>query len=98
MSDDEVELRMSTHDHIDSELTDMFHLKILALFGLVLLLQACGGGGGCSSALGSLAACSSTPQNVAPIALAGLDQNVTTGSTVTLDGTKSSDANNDTLT
>lgn len=98
MSDDEVELRMSTHDHIDSELTDMFHLKILALFGLVFLLQACGGGGGCSSALGSLAACSSTPQNVAPIALAGLDQNVTTGSTVTLDGTKSSDANNDTLT
>jgi hypothetical protein len=32
------------------------------------------------------------------VAHAGLDQNVTTGSTVTLDGTKSSDVNNDTLT
>jgi hypothetical protein len=37
--DDEVELRMSTHDHIDSELTDMFHLKILALFGLVFFYK-----------------------------------------------------------
>jgi hypothetical protein len=76
----------------------MFHLKTLALLGLVCLLQACGGGGGCTSALGSLAGCSSTPPNVAPVAHAGLDQNVTTGSSVTLDATRSSDANNDTLT
>jgi hypothetical protein len=36
--------------------------------------------------------------NVAPIAKAGTDQNVTTGSTITLDGSGSSDANGDTLT
>lgn len=76
----------------------MSKLKILVTCTLVFLLQACGGGGGCSSALGSLAGCSSTPPNVAPVANAGLDQNVTTGSTVTMDATRSSDANNDTLT
>ncbi|PIT81355.1 PKD domain-containing protein [Limnohabitans sp. 15K] len=76
----------------------MFNLKILVSCALVCLLQACGGGGGCSSALGSLVGCSSTPPNVAPVANAGLDQNVTTGSTVTMDATRSSDANNDTLT
>lgn len=76
----------------------MSKLKILVTCTLVFLLQACGGGSGCSSALGSLAGCSSTPPNVAPVANAGLDQNVTTGSTVTMDATRSSDANNDTLT
>ncbi len=36
--------------------------------------------------------------NVAPVAVAGVAQNVITGTTVTLDGTKSSDANGDLLT
>jgi len=72
--------------------------KLFIALGAFSLLVACGGGGGCNSALGSLAGCSSTPSNVAPVAHAGLDQNVNTGSTVTMDATRSSDANNDTLT
>jgi hypothetical protein len=39
-----------------------------------------------------------TTANAAPVANAGNNQNVTIGSTVTLDGTASSDANNDSLT
>ena len=50
---------------------------------LALLLNACGGGG--------------TP-NTPPVALAGQSQNVITGTTVTLDGSGSSDANGDPLT
>ncbi len=76
----------------------MNYFRILALTGLVCLLQACGGGGGCSSALGSLAGCTNPVANVKPVAHAGLDQNVVTGAIVTLDATASSDANNDKLT
>ena len=39
-----------------------------------------------------------TAVNVAPVAKAGVDQNVTSGSVVTLDGSASSDANGDALT
>ena len=39
-----------------------------------------------------------TTANAAPVANAGNNQNITIGSTVTLDGTASSDANNDSLT
>ena len=39
-----------------------------------------------------------TTANAAPVASAGSNQNVTIGATVTLDGTVSSDANNDSLT
>ena len=39
-----------------------------------------------------------TTANAAPVANAGSNQNVTIGATVTLDGTASSDANNDSLT
>jgi hypothetical protein len=39
-----------------------------------------------------------TTANAAPVANAGNNQNVTIGTTVTLDGTASSDANNDSLT
>ena len=73
-------------------------LSFIAL--LSSLLVACGGGGGgCSAALGLLpgAGCNSSP-NTAPVANAGVTQNVTTGSLVTLDGSASRDANNESLT
>ena len=74
-------------------------LKLLGAAALVSLLAACGGGGsGCNNAFGSLANCSTTAPNVAPVAQAGAGQSVLTGSVVTLDGSASSDANNDTLT
>ena len=77
----------------------MKHLKLLGAAALLSLLAACGGGGsGCNNAFGSLANCSSTAPNVAPVALAGAGQSVLTGSVVTLDGSASSDVNNDTLT
>lgn len=81
----------------------MKHLKLLGAAALLSLLAACGGGGGgCNNALGSLANCSSSSgsgaANAAPVARAGSAQSVLTGSVVTLDGSTSSDANNDTLT
>jgi hypothetical protein len=59
-------------------------LGFLAL-GLVFSFIACGGGGGGGDG------------NSAPIAIAGPDQNVATGATVTLDGSGSSDADGDEL-
>lgn len=76
----------------------MNYLKFLGAVVLVSLLAACGGGSGCNQAFGSLASCSSAVANVAPVAQAGAGQSVLTGSLVTLDGSASSDANNDTLT
>lgn len=70
-----------------------------------LLLAACGGGGdaGCSAGLGALvgsaANCGSdTVPNVAPIAKTGPIQNVSVGTVVTLDGSGSTNSNNQTLT
>ncbi|HNP35080.1 MAG TPA: PKD domain-containing protein [Woeseiaceae bacterium] len=54
-------------------------------------LAGCGGGGGGDSSPNP------PPANVAPTANAGADQNVTTGTTVTLNGS-GTDANGDTLT
>ena len=77
----------------------MKHLKLLGAAALLSVLAACGGGGsGCNNAFGSLANCSSAAPNVAPVAQAGPIQNVLTGSVITLDGSASSDVNNDTLT
>ena len=62
-------------------------MKILRLFGMVmtlLFLASCGAGGGGA--------------NPAPVASAGPDQNIPTGSLATLDGSGSSDADGDTLT
>ena len=60
----------------------------LALAGIAaLLLTACGGGGGSSSSSSS----SGGNANTAPIANAGSNQTVTSGVTVTLNGTASSD-------
>ena len=82
----------------------------ITIFMSALLLGACGGGSGvsCSAGLGSLVSSSlgcktetantTTVANVIPVARAGVDQNVLTGAKVTLDGSKSTDANNDSLT
>ena len=65
----------------------MKQLKMLLLASIVIFFTACGGGGGSSSS-----------GVAAPIANAGVDQNVHTASSVTLDGSGSSDADGDFLT
>ncbi|WP_322993546.1 PKD domain-containing protein [Limnohabitans sp.] len=77
--------------------------------GGVSLLMACGGGGSdcpygvlaCGSSGGSSSGASGGASgggaNVAPVANAGSNQTVVTGKEVTLNGTASSDANNDKL-
>jgi PKD domain len=66
---------------------------------LPLALAACGGGGGGGCLLGGAIACSAPdPANVAPVARVTSSQAVVTGSTVTLDATASTDANQDVLT
>jgi NADPH-dependent 7-cyano-7-deazaguanine reductase QueF-like protein len=74
-------------------------LSFIALLSSLLVACGGGGGGGCSAALGLLpgAGCNSSP-NTVPVANAGVTQNVTTGSLVTLDGSASRDANNESLT
>jgi hypothetical protein len=67
---------------------------------LLSLLVACGGGGdaGCSAGLGILVGAAACSKNDAPLANAGVLQNVSAGALVRLDGSKSADPNNDTLT
>ena len=76
-------------------------LRVSFVSLLATLLVACGGGGsgGCSAVLGILpgAGCSTT-SNTAPVANAGVTQNISVGSLVTLDGSGSRDANNESLT
>ena len=83
----------------------MKSVNIALSVALSLLLVACGGGGdaGCSAGLGALvgsaANCGSTTvPNVAPIAKTGPIQNVSVGTLVTLDGSGSTNSNNQTLT
>jgi len=83
-------------------------MNLFKFFSAILLatqLMACGGGGG--AALGALVGAinSSSPLNEAPIANAGITQNVSLGfvggvasKVVTLDGTGSTDPNNNPLT
>ena len=67
---------------------------------LTSLLVACGGGGsaGCSAVLGILPGSGCSTSNTPPVANAGVTQNVTVGSLVTLDGSGSRDVNNQSLT
>ncbi|MEI7763702.1 MAG: TIGR03790 family protein [Comamonadaceae bacterium] len=64
-------------------------IKILFVLLSTWLLATCGGGGSASTPV--------TPVNAAPVANAGLAQSVLTGTLVTLDGSASTDANNDAL-
>ena len=62
---------------------------------LVLSLLGCGGGtDGCKLTLGGMACGSVTPDNVAPVARTGPNQQVNPDQVVTLDGSMSTDANN----
>ncbi len=62
---------------------------------LMLGLLGCGGGtDSCRLTLGGAACGSVTPENVAPVARTGLNQQVNPGTQVTLDGSMSTDANN----
>ena len=61
--------------------------KGITVILLAIMLGACGGGGGGGGT-----------SNLAPVANAGLDQNVSTGSAVTLDGTTSTDPDGASLT
>ena len=74
--------------------------KTALSLAMVSLLVACGGGGdaGCSASLGLLVGASACAKNDAPVANAGVLQNVSAGALVRLDGSKSTDPNNDSLT
>ena len=77
-------------------------LRTLSLLALLPVLVSCGGGGdsGCTTGFGALggAICGSSSPNTAPVANAGVTQNVTVATLVTLDGSGSRDENSDTLT
>lgn len=75
-------------------------LRVTFVTLLSAVLVACGGGGnsGCSAVLGLLPGAGCSTPNTPPVASAGVTQNVTTGSLVTLDGSGSRDANNESLT
>jgi len=78
-------------------------IRLLTALACIPFLISCGGGGdsGCATGLGVLGGVvcggSSTP-NTAPVANAGLIQNVSLGTLVTLNGSASRDADNDPLT
>ena len=76
-------------------------LRITLVTLMALLLISCGGGGGsggCSAVLGILPGAGCSASNTPPVSNAGVTQNVTTGSVVTLDGSASRDVNNQSLT
>jgi hypothetical protein len=77
-------------------------LRTLSLLALLPVLVSCGGGGdsGCATGLGVLGGviCGSSSPNTAPVANAGVTQNVRVATLVTLDGSGSRDENNDILT
>ena len=86
----------------------IFRLSFMSLLRQSLLmifstlLVACGGGGGGCGAAGAVVSsliCSNTkPSNAAPVANAGVNQNVITGTIVTLTALASTDPDNNPLT
>jgi hypothetical protein len=74
----------------------MSKIKLLLLTLSVTLLSACGGGSsGCSAGFGGIVGgsgtCDKASTDSAPLAVAGFDQSVLVGATVTLDGSFSRD-------
>ena len=76
----------------------MSMFRLLGVGAIALVLSACGGGGGgCKLSVGGLA-CKEYVANIAPVARVSAPVQVVTGSVVSLDGTGSSDANQEPLT
>lgn len=76
-------------------------LRALCLLALLPVLVSCGGGGGdCATSIGALGGvlCGNSTPNTAPVANAGVIQNVSVGTLVTLDGSGSRDTDNDPIT
>ena len=78
-------------------------LRLIFLTFSISLLSACGGGGGgCSAgfggAIGGSGLCDKSSPDAVPLAVAGADQSVLVGSTVTLDGSNSRDPDGKPLT
>lgn len=92
---------MKKHKQMDNFMKFKNKLNIFFFSALILSLTACGGssGGGTKTSISSSSA-SSTPiiTNTPPIAHAGVDQNVSIQTFITLDGSASSDQDGDTLT
>jgi hypothetical protein len=77
----------------------MKNLRTVLVTGLVSLLTACGGGSDCNLLGGAVCDSSTAAANLAPVARAGSNQSVLlSGPAVQLDGSTSSDANNDPIT
>ncbi len=81
----------------------MSKIKLLLLTLSVTLLSACGGGSsGCSAGFGGIVGgsgtCDKASTDSAPLAVAGFDQSVLVGATVTLDGSFSRDPDGRPLT
>lgn len=73
-------------------------IKLSVLVASIAGLVACGGGGGDSSSPANPGADPTPTPNTAPVAKAGLDKNVSTGSQVQVSGAESTDADGDKLT